>query len=901
MYHTNAAYKQKVTEFPQNYRMEIEVIYDAEIEDSLETLQCEDGAPLETETGVALEYPVKVAEKVIIPPDDIFEAGFSENVFLNNFCIGTSVRSDFWVRIFNENGKYRNDALATAEIHPRVTLYDDAGEAVDTVPIGVFYVDPITVQNSDLRLGCYDRMQSLEKPFMPQGVETSLYDLGRRIAATVRANFATTPMNLITNGAARKSILNAKVNDNIFEGYSRRQVIELIAEVCGSFAIFNPDGDLELRWFKKADVKLRGDWANAALELNGNTFSLDGNVVQVTGVRVVYEDTELAHEGTDDYLLTINENPIAAAMPIAAAKAVLYRMRDTRYIPCKWCRIGGDPSLQLGDILTVIDNKTEYNEADYDSYDKYPLYMTARSWTFDGGFSDIYISAGNAETDLNRDRGMTISKRISKLAKRVTEAEKNITEGMTDYEAALLLFNEKMFNAMGLYKTVLDKDGGGVIIYYHDEAELENSRTIYMFGSAGFAWTTGGWSNGEPLWHYGFTDAGDAILNTINAYIVSADLIKTGLLQSQNGASWINMDDGTFCFRAVKDKLMDLDTGEMSYTYEKVLELANKQLNVYGKLRNLNYPNFSVSVGPSNANDYGALTVTDAINGYGDIFQIYPTYWYNESDPDTVTDRGTTITAPFLGTDKGNRRGVQFNSNESILWNEKHLGSALLKGSAAYVSVFRDNINISTDASHGHCWFNYYQPKHGYSPDAYDFGNGAGGHANVLCADIECSRIDCSGQIIGGDTFVGYLRSYGNVNIDGDFLHVDGKVNVGGSYGGNYKLSVVGTACVNGISVTSDPELKDNITEVTNINALGKISKMKFYSYDYKSDATLHVDIGTMAPDSPAEIQSSDGKAIDLYAYINLTTKAVQELSQKLESLEKRISELEAENEALKQ
>lgn len=110
-----------------------------------------------------------------------------------------------------------------------------------------------------------------------------------------------------------------------------------------------------------------------------------------------------------------------------------------------------------------------------------------------------------------------------------------------------------------------------------------------------------------------------------------------------------------------------------------------------------------------------------------------------------------------------------------------------------------------------------------------------------------------------------------------------------------------GETCVNGVNVTSDPELKENIAEVTNLNALSKISNMKFYSYDYKSDSALHVDIGTMAPDSPVEIQSNDGKAIDLYAYINLTTKAVQELSKKVEALEQKIVELEAENQALKQ
>lgn len=49
MYHTNAAYKQKVANLPQNYRMEVEVIYDAETEYILYPLLCETGEALETD------------------------------------------------------------------------------------------------------------------------------------------------------------------------------------------------------------------------------------------------------------------------------------------------------------------------------------------------------------------------------------------------------------------------------------------------------------------------------------------------------------------------------------------------------------------------------------------------------------------------------------------------------------------------------------------------------------------------------------------------------------------------------------------------------------------------------------------------------------------------------------
>lgn len=48
-----------------------------------------------------------------------------------------------------------------------------------------------------------------------------------------------------------------------------------------------------------------------------------------------------------------------------------------------------------------------------------------------------------------------------------------------------------------------------------------------------------------------------------------------------------------------------------------------------------------------------------------------------------------------------------------------------------------------------------------------------------------------------------------------------------------------------------------------------------------------------MAPEAPEEIRTEDGKAIKLYEYINLTAKAVQELTEQVEEQAQRIIKLE--------
>ena len=843
MYHTNADYKETVALFPQNYRMEIEITFDES-------------------TGL---------DTVTVPPEDIFEAGFSEELFLSTFCIGSTVEPCFWVRMHNPNGKYSENALATAEIRPLVTLYNLFGIKQDTVPIGVFHVTKITAQNSDLRLECMDRMTYLNRLFEPQGAETSLYALGRRIAQTVRAEFKSTPLNLITS-VGKRSILQQTVNDSIFKGYSYAQVLRCIAEVCGSFAIFDNEGNLYLRWFRESDVTLTGDFARSPLELNGNTFSMDGNIVQVTGVNVVSEDTELARVGTDKYLLTLNENPIANAMPEAAANAVLYRLKNTKYIPCRYERIGGDPSIQLGDILTIIDNKEPYNEANADTYDRYSLFLTSRNWRFNGAFTENYNASGNPDKDLNTDRGMTRSKRLAQLAKRVTEVEKNITDGMTDYEAALLMFNDKLFNANGLYKTVKTKEDGSIILYFHDETELENSHVIQMFSASGFAWTTDGWNNGEPLWRYGFTDAGDAILNTINAYILSADIIKTGVLQSQNGASWINMDNGTFCFRSATQTGTDVDENPI-YSYENKLLLDDKgELGVYGKLKSTQHPNMSVYIGASKPTGAGMFSVYDSSVGH--TFSVYSaegcSAWTFEAFDDSW-GRGLYFYEDYMQLTIENRYG-----DNGVFIDAEMDGHVYITNDKAYLGVYKGDIQMATN-SHDYVWINYWSPKIGKQPNAYKFGDGTGGGL----ADIVANRLvlgkrdewDCA------------------ATIDGDTV-------------------ITGSCWANNYYNNSTRDMKKNI-QPQKADALSLIKSLKFYSYDYDMDLSQttddsepkqsHIDFGLVAEESPQEIKSEDGKAINLYEFISLTAKSVQELSEKVEQQAQEITRLKAEISALKQ
>ena len=93
--------------------------------------------------------------------------------------------------------------------------------------------------------------------------------------------------------------------------------------------------------------------------------------------------------------------------------------------------------------------------------------------------------------------------------------------------------------------------------------------------------------------------------------------------------------------------------------------------------------------------------------------------------------------------------------------------------------------------------------------------------------------------------------------------------------------------------------MKKNIKE-SNINAIDEIKKIKHYSFDWKEN-NKHINNGYIAQelekiDKDLVIKNKDEKAlyqIDILNLLSLTTKAIQEQQEQIESLQKQVSELE--------
>lgn len=815
--------------------------------------------------------PIK-GEPFEITSLDIEEGSFSiqmDSILRDTLEIGSMTASELKMTLLNPYdaygfGKYDNIFFAGAKLKVTLLIFDDETNKFIEMPFGVFTIDQQPRVLEKIEIAALDNMIRLDIPFDATGLPDKMSLKSLVNAGLTAAGLGAGRNNGFPDLLLFSNIITSKIKSK--SPITWRQVLMWCCECAGVCGIADEKGRIQFKFYEKytpdilqteSDENLETEDKNAEILLiDGameNDFPLTSSIryvdnselgesdIVITGFQFKVDDQVYPSDAVMDYGLQSEGNLVFYAATAQAKQEFAKRANNAvaglTYRPYS-CKIFSFPHLQLFDSVNYIKDGKHYHSIitniTFKLNDEMSISAKAKSAVQKG-----YASFG-ALTDGQRAIIDSVSRRVDE-----TQAQ------LSDYETALLLFNAHMISSLGLFKTTKSDTNGGTIVYFHNLPVLEESKVIYMFGAAGVAWTMDGWNDGSPVWHYGFTNAGDAILNTVNAYIVSADLIKTGLLQSQNGASWINMDNGTFCFGSDAGTALALD--------------ENKQLNVYGTLKSIKYPNYSVSIGKSQNEGFGSWVVSE--DGVGDLMAVRSTI--NQSG------NGALWSVPMLADQFGaNIHGIWFYPDQTCMLHagggrvvcnqdEAFVSNGFLFG--AYIGAYKDNISMGAWNDHGHCWFNFFEPTYAPSPIAYDFGNGTGGgHAEL------------------------YAAKY---------------------------------------NVESSPSAKENINEIADINALDKINSLKFYRYDYKNEQKLkkaeflvqneeekkiaqkkaklpfvkiHEEMGIMTNEAPTEIVTGDGKAIDLYAYIGLTAKAVQELNAKVEQQEMEIAELKAEIEALK-
>lgn len=518
MYNTSSTYKEAVREAGRQFVPHL-------------SITLEDGSRLTLGTGDIMQGGFTVEDGVSAP---------------NSFQIGCACMRQLTVVLNNQTGKFAGKDFNGATLTASVGLVLPDG-VEENIPQGTFTVDEATDNGATITLTALDDMDKLDRLY----TESTL-QYPATLAQILRDCCAVCGVALQTQSFLNDDyVVTTRPDDT---NLTFRQMVSYIAQLAGCWAVIGHNNRLELGWYDFERFVVEDGLDGNTDTADGNTDSYDGGIfkvstygegsktvlrpaeldqlqsatiantdITVTGVQVVpANDDDTAYlAGKEGYVLSIEGNPLVQGNCEALAWSVWSKIAPIVIRPCN-VSSRADPSWEAGDVAYVTDRKGV----------KHRTIISNRTYAI-GGWEKI---SADAETASRKQSSYSNTSHI------VQAARKETAKKIAAYDLQVKYLNDLMSLSMGFYRTVVTSDDGSSVAYLHDKPLLEESQTIWKNTVDGFAVST----DGGVTYTAGMDSSGNAVVNVLSAKGINADWIKTGILESANGESTINMDDGTF-------------------------------------------------------------------------------------------------------------------------------------------------------------------------------------------------------------------------------------------------------------------------------------------------------------------------------------------------------------------
>lgn len=470
-----------------------------------------------------------------------------------DFTVGGVVASTFDIEIFNKtNGidgyflvddiliavddmlhevdwydEYTGINFEGATIIPQVgLLVDEVNDIWEYVPLGRFNIDEAPRTRNTIKIKAIDNMIELDKPYSLSNLSypANLYQIYTNICSVADVQIGTT------------SFINQDyVVDERPEGdYTLRDILGFVAELSGTFARFNRNGALELVWYSDSGITLTG--------ANRFDFKPREDQIRISGVSYTPPDDDnvVYLAGTDEYVVDLSDNPLLQDNFETVISNIYSSVKDTVFTPYE-SRWQGNPAIQPGDKVVQIDRDgNEFNTI-----------VTYSAYKYRGASN---LAAKGMPVKSKRYKGST----NKKIANIVRKEIKPIGDKLTSLEQAQLHATELIANMLGGY-AIQGEDA----FYIADNPDLELAQKVWKWGLGGFGYSSTGV---EGPYTSAITADGTIVAMLIAANIITADMVKTGILSSEDDSTWINLNDGTFNFKNLLkyiDGKLELNVPEM--------------------------------------------------------------------------------------------------------------------------------------------------------------------------------------------------------------------------------------------------------------------------------------------------------------------------------------------------
>lgn len=455
-------------------------------------------------------------ETIELTEGDILERSFSINrasVSGDTIEIGSAIAAELKLKLDNRHGKFNDTTFEGAELH--VTLGVKKWDArrwenavIQWIPCGYFTVDEPPRTLNAISLTALDRMMKFDRDVGATEITfpISVENLINRCCSVCGVTLATGTLTGLPNLAYLVSEL-----PETQDALTYRTLIRWAAGITGTCAYIDWDGKLRFGWYTQTGKILTA----------GDRYSSDlqENDVTLTGVVFTDPDDVQFIAGTSEYSLNITGNGLIQHDAQVVVNALYTARGGFTYRPYT-AVVKPLPYLYPLDMITFVDKDGV----------QHSTIITNLTFTING-HTQI---AGKGET--TQIKGYSTPSGITTTQTAILERMKRaVDKRVTAREQAVLELNEIMSSALGLYRTILTDNTGAEHYYFHDKATLAASTVIYTLTSGGFA-VTDDWNDGNPTWQYGLSRDGNAVVNTLSAYKITADMIGVDFQQALDNA-----------------------------------------------------------------------------------------------------------------------------------------------------------------------------------------------------------------------------------------------------------------------------------------------------------------------------------------------------------------------------
>lgn len=422
----------------------------------------------------------------------------------DSFDIGSAVigKCTFTLNNYNDDFTQYDFFNATAVVWIGLEG-DETNNTQNYNRLGFFTVDEPKIAGSLVSLELLDYMWKFDVPLddvtITYGVSTTARDIVSAICSHCGVQLYTQQFH------GYNFIISQAPEDT--ENMNCREMLSYIAMIGCNFCVIDSQGYLNIKWYAPTDTQ------DVATFTWLKSCTLGTDEITITGLKMKVGDTDHTI-GSAGYVLEL-ENPLVNENNVNSVLNLMWDVLDGF-------------TLRTFNVTTLPDIAPEVGDYCAISYKNDTYYSHITNYTF----TPSLVTASLGAVTPTR----TLTKRYSQAVRSaVAEARQLTDSAISDYDLAVQVMNDLAVNAMGGYEDYEDLPTGGRVWYLSNKpitktgnvCTFESGSTVFKRTGEGLYVST----DGGQTWQNGYNaQTGQLVVNVLNAIGISAEWIKTGIL-----------------------------------------------------------------------------------------------------------------------------------------------------------------------------------------------------------------------------------------------------------------------------------------------------------------------------------------------------------------------------------